>query len=243
MSTRRILLCLAPLLACCALAGSRFDRRPPADVSLRVSYDSASPLDRSISNVAGTTVGGATFSHSVMTVDGDGDGSGHGSNVLIPESVAAPFTISVWIYPTGVDTTGFSAICGLRASASSTFQFWLNNSVGYADISWGTETWGEMKASLSTYLNRWNHIVLSYDGTGKQTASAWKLYQDGVSKTVSASSAFILYNVDNGIGKFRTADNTADFIGKLDSFTLFNRALSEAEITALYAEELQEYRP
>lgn len=243
MIPRRIFLWLVPLLACCALAGSRFDRRPPADVILRVSYDSAAPIDRSLSNITGTTVGGATFSHSVMTVDGDGDGSGHGSTVLIPESVAAPFTISVWVYPTAVDTSGFSAICGLRTSSSATFQFWLNNAVGYADISWGTETWGEMKTSLSTYLNRWNHIVLSYDGTGKQTASAWKLYQDGVSKTVSSSSAFGAYNVDNGIGKFRTADNVGDFHGKIDSFTLFNRALSEAEIIALYAEELQEYRP
>lgn len=237
------LLAILLLLASPLAAHDRLDRRPQGDVIMRVSYDTASPLDRSSSNITGTTVGGATYSLRCMTVDGDGDGSGHGSTVLIPEATAAPFSISIWVYPTGIDSSAFSAICGLRASASATFQWWLTSTPGYADICWGTETWGEMKATLSTFLNRWNHLVLTYDGTGKQTASAWKLFQDGVSKTVSASNPFAGYNVNNGIGKFRTADNGSDFIGKIDDFTLFNRALSSAEVGALYASESQENRP
>ncbi len=237
------LLAILLLLAIPLAAHDRLDRRPQGDVILRVSYDTASPLDRSSSNIPGSTVGGATYSRRCMTTDGDGDGSGHGSTVLIPESTAAAFSISVWVYPTSIDSSGFSGICGLRASSTTTFQWWLTNFAGYADIAWGTETWGEMKATLSTFLNRWNHLVITYDGTGKQTASAWKLYQDGSSKTVSASAAFSAYNGDNGIGKFRTADNTADFAGKIDDFTLFNRALTAAEVGALYASESQENRP
>lgn len=234
------ILAVAFLLRLCA--SDVTDLHPPYDAPVLVSFNRGDHSNRGWQSITTSNVGGVTYVSRNIQCDGDGDGIGLGSTVLIKESTAAPFSVSIWAYPTSIETTGFSAICGLRTSASATFQWWLTNVAGYADMAWGTETWGEMKVTLSTFLNRWNHFVLTYDGTGKQTASAWKLYQDGVSKTVSASSVFVLYNVNSGIGKFRTADNTADFIGYLDDFRLYDRALSADEVMQIYSSTIGDAR-
>jgi hypothetical protein len=84
----------------------------------------------------------------------------------------------------------------------------------------------------TTPLNAWTHYVGTYDGT---TA---RFYQDGVQQGTLTQSVSLLppsYNMH--IGAFVSGGNPVlKFNGKIDDVRIYNRALSAAEVTALYGE-------
>jgi hypothetical protein len=86
--------------------------------------------------------------------------------------------------------------------------------------------WREL--SVPGALNTWTHLALVYDG------SILKLYKDGVLAASLATSGNLVANVKEiNIGRFPTA-TTQRFNGIIDEVRIYNRALSDAEIQALY---------
>ncbi len=78
----------------------------------------------------------------------------------------------------------------------------------------------EITASISTPLE-WHHYALTYD------QSTLTLYIDGVSASSTSQAGAIATNATNlKIGEF--------FSGPIDDVRVYNRALSQAEITSLY---------
>jgi hypothetical protein len=77
-------------------------------------------------------------------------------------------------------------------------------------------------ASSTTQITKaWHHVVMTYDGFNI------KLYVDGVLKVTTAKTgAIATNNFDFKMG--------ASMAGKLDDMRVYNRALSQTEITALY---------
>jgi len=79
-------------------------------------------------------------------------------------------------------------------------------------------------ASTSTQITKaWHHVAMTYDGANI------KLYVDGVLKTTTAKTGAIATNSSNLL-----IGSTVP--GKLDDMRIYNRALSQTEITALYQE-------
>ncbi len=82
----------------------------------------------------------------------------------------------------------------------------------------------------------WNHLVYTYDSIDGQSTSDFKLYINGT----LTSSIYSNYNGDQSL--FTQAGETLTFgsvigqelVGKMDDIGIWNRALTQEEITSLY---------
>lgn len=83
-------------------------------------------------------------------------------------------------------------------------------------------------------LNAWNHVAAVYD----QTTGTRLIYINGVQVASRTDAPITITNstADLGIGAWQTSstDATAFFPGSIDEVDLFNRALSQTEIQAIY---------
>jgi hypothetical protein len=100
---------------------------------------------------------------------------------------------------------------------------------------WNGSSWSTMmnqpsSSPVDIWDNAWHLIAWSYDGT------AVKTYVDGilVVKTI-CSGGYLPTNAPIEIGHFwNTPTDTRYFSGTLDEVRIYNRALSDSEILALY---------
>jgi hypothetical protein len=82
----------------------------------------------------------------------------------------------------------------------------------------------------------WNHLVYTYDPIDGQSTSAFKVYINGT----LTSSIYSNYNGDQSLntqaGESLTFGSVIgqELIGKLDDIGIWNRALTQQEITGLY---------
>lgn len=100
------------------------------------------------------------------------------------------------------------------------------------DVAWGvTTTTGEFSLFALNYdYGRFYHFVMIYDG------SKISIYTDGVLKESINATGTILQNSNNiYISRYNFGGNYF-FDGVLDDFRIYNRALTQQEITALYNE-------
>ncbi len=154
--------------------------------------------------------------------------------IEVPDSdsldVGNSLTISVWVKPTDLD----SRYNIYKASNDTTANaMWLE--IGTSD----TYTNGVSTAIQGFFLTRksdiiipnvWQHIVYTRNGTGSTHA----LYINGVLKEWDATSTTNYSN--NNIPKLIGArtPTTQLFKGSMDEMRIYNRALTQPEITALY---------
>ena len=147
----------------------------------------------------------------------------------------APFTISEWVYfnnltqPSGDydyammmgDSSNMISISrdGSGTSNQDKFYVWTG----------GTQLMGPVLAG-----QQWAHVVLK----ANSSAPYLELYINGVSQTVDQPSSAIQTNGKVDIGLYKPA--TTHFLdGKADDVRIYNRGLSQSEITKLY----QSYKP
>jgi len=87
----------------------------------------------------------------------------------------------------------------------------------------------------SVPLNKWTHIVGTYDGSGNL-----RMYINGTLNNSTASSTISTINASNKRFIIGSSDNTTGtgclnfYNGSIDDVRVYNRALSAAEVTALY---------
>jgi hypothetical protein len=85
------------------------------------------------------------------------------------------------------------------------------------------------------YDNQWHHLAFTYD----ETASNMNIYKDGgLHATINWAGHGPLAIADGSVTGFRLGGKTTDwgksYIGALDQFRLYNKALSAAEVKELY---------
>jgi hypothetical protein len=153
---------------------------------------------------------------------------GSGDYITTPQVINAnsSFSLSMWVNP--VDVSG----CMLYVNA-------INNGFAFGyDIDNTTQGLGVWKAGVGTLFtsgndvtaNTWQHLVLTYDGSGN-----WEIYKDGVSIHSQSSTTYTFASATNSyIG--RDFSTSFDYNGKIDQFRIFNKALSSSEVTTLYGE-------
>ena len=152
-------------------------------------------------------------------------------------------TVSVWLNPRSYFWTGDAA--NPNSVILNRFQYtystpsggaWgisFNQSSITASIVGPTGTTGGASAVSNTplTLNNWHHLVMTYNGANI------KLYVDGIlSATQSHTAAMnIAGNSGISIGESNQANGYWGHTdGKLDDIAIWNRALTQAEITTLY---------
>ncbi|MBB03992.1 MAG: hypothetical protein CML03_00460 [Pseudooceanicola sp.] len=137
------------------------------------------------------------------------------------------FSVSCWIKTTATD----GSICVKRDSGagfelgigSGKVSWYLNDGSGYADT--------DDTATVND--GEWHHIVWVFDRGG----SAYR-YIDGVNSgtndSITSASGSLANSVDLGIGARLKTTPDNYYTGKIDELAIFDRTLTQAEITKIY---------
>ena len=148
--------------------------------------------------------------------------SGTGTiNITIPNSSSlaqvnsTKVSVSVWMY-----TTSNTAQRVISKDANTYYLYydgtkihWAINDVGYNDAGYAVST------------NAWHHIVGTYDGSNR------RLYVDGVLRLTIAQSTTMNNSGNLYIGAYGSYQ---PFQGMIDEAGVWNRVLSDTEVTMLY---------
>ena len=134
-------------------------------------------------------------------------------------------TISAWI----IDNSGGNEwhVLGIRNQCGD-FQYQLSSNNLPFGLAWGGITPGEnsfINSGLLATPSQWNNLIGTFDG-GK-----WRLYLNAVN--IDSLVAPITDIVNTNL-IFGNAGNCQFFQGKIDDMGIWNRALTQQEITALY---------
>jgi prepilin-type N-terminal cleavage/methylation domain-containing protein len=177
----------------------------------------------------GTLVNGPTWTTGkvggALSFDGVNDYVNVPYNSVL--DIVKNFTIEVWIYPkeqtfnhqTAVEKWQTYLLMHLHAGAT-TFQHYI----------FAGGAWHYVRASQpwSYYIGKWGHYVFTYDGT------TLKSYVNGVLDNQTTYIGQLTSNT-NPVTIGKGAETAASFFnGLIDEVRIYNRALSDAEIQALY---------
>ena len=174
------------------------------------------------------TITGATFHP-----DGyfDFDGSTNDVTIKTIDMFHGDFTLSMWWKLDSL--SGYQMLFGLQGygdSSQSGFGHYINGSTihTWAQIPSSSVEIGRSGNILSTGV--WHHIVLVREG------STWKHYLDGDLESTYTNKTTIAMNSQNGkIGEhYNNSGYNTD--GKCSKVKVYDRALSDSEITDLYNE-------
>ncbi len=163
------------------------------------------------------------FSNYSMSFDGSSERITVPYNTLLDQSL---YSISVWI-KNDVTTTGDKGIL----CADSSTRGWALQQNGTdlkfdSNISGGG---GQVKdTDFFNTTNTWIHCVVTFDGTTST------MYKNGVSAATNTNSNNILNANNNSLTIGDNPQGTKEFAGKLDHCCIFDYALTQAQVTALY---------
>ena len=146
-------------------------------------------------------------------------------------------TFSSWVYHQTSTSSQhvFTTEGGSTSNHGDAFIILTNNIVRWSShkgIGGSRRFLVESDSALNT--NAWNHIVLTWDGT--TNSNAVKIYINGELDAQGTANAVETADVFQNflIGIFRPGFLTEIFNGRIDETAIWNRALSQAEITELY---------
>lgn len=207
---------------------------------LKLDETSGTAVADSTATIAnGTWLGGAAVQsaggvrNQAMDFAGDNDEVDLGTPTQLNFSGTDAFTVMGWAYPR--DYGVFFARGGVNAGASDEVYFldasFFNSGAWTARVSNGT-------TNLTTYangsveLNAWQHVAMTWDGTNLT------IYKNGAS-VATDSAAINLWNGDavNDQETSIGADGRNEryyFNGLIDDVMVYNRALTQPEIEAIY---------
>ena len=164
-----------------------------------------------------------TFPSRAVTFNGS---SQYVSGFTSPAAMTSISTISLWIYPTTSDTN-YRCIFGSNSNNGDINSWYRSGTVTLIVInSAGTQYTTTATASLNT----WTHFVFKFDGT---YANIYKngTYVSQVAWTGTVFSYTGKENIGYGVSSY--------FAGSIDDVRIYNRALTEGEISGLYAGSIQ----
>ena len=191
-------------------------------------------LDASGSGLHGTFMGDARIvtdpkrGH-VLALDGEGDwvDCGHDKRFNLTQAI----TVSVWIKTRASDTRWQSILSKGSSWVLSSSESTVGFSCQGPDIR--TEPGDRLTGNKAVVDDQWHQVVGVYDGDG--------IYQyiDGVlNDSVRAAGQIHLNEQTLYIGKGRSINSKwKEWNGWLDDVRIYNYALSQAEIRALYADK------
>ncbi len=144
------------------------------------------------------------------------------------------FTLSVWVFPTATGKASGADIIQKQTGSAAPYASWsldFSNNQEFGLGLGGTDNnWYDGKSKTPpVLLNRWYHVVATYDGTTIKT------YLNGALSNSEVLPLTIKYTSDKlvfGSWTYGQANNL--FFGKIDEARIYNRTLSATEITNLY---------
>jgi hypothetical protein len=140
-----------------------------------------------------------------------------------------PLSVSAWVYPTSFSQSSFGGGVGgtiideNEGGGSAGWLLGINNS---NRIWFWPSGGGDIFSTDTVPLNRWTHVVATYDGTKLRLYINGKLDSTQTMTTPQGSASFFRIGKRSWITGF--------WKGSLDDVRIYNRALSTSEVTQLY---------
>ena len=172
------------------------------------------------------------YSPYALEFDGTNDYIDCGTSQLVDFS--SSFTISAWVYITST-ASGYDCVYAFKG-ASNAFVMFFNNGSGYAPISFGSANYPtdlSIKCATNVTINKWNNIVVVYNGNGIATPSNYTFYIDNTSHTLTNSAGFSDNGNVNYIGRYASSHS---FTGSLSNISIWNDALTSSQVSEIYNE-------
>ena len=186
---------------------------------------------------SGTLNNGVTFDNISFGFDGSNDTIDFGTALNFSDTQA--FTFNVWIRPeTGISTNTYAVIMTIKAQ-STFWQFTYSSDstynlvMGFAGTSYTTST-NAVPTTLIP-INSWGCVTFVYNGGDKSVLSNYKIYINGQSVSLKYPGATGAPPNNKTIIGFRDggAGNNY-FLGKISNVMVYNRVLTQSEITQNY---------
>lgn len=189
-----------------------------------IARDDCNSLQADIVGAAWT----AGHSGSGLEFDGNDDHVDLGNQNIGPH-----ITISVWVFSDNLDNCG-TGDCRIISKATGTQEqdhYWMLSSIRtsghHLRFRLRTDTTSTLIGSASLSAGEWVHATATYDG------NLMRLYQDGeLVGSVAKSGAVASGSADAWIGA--SPDGSMYWDGKIDEVTIWDRALSSAEILDIF---------
>ena len=196
-------------------------------------------LDSNANDTSGNYNGTASnISYSNGCFDNAAVFNGSSSKISLP-SLGSGFTgssarsVSAWVKISSNPSASMTIFNSGGAATLQSFGFFIGTSrqiiISYYNRNWET--------SQTISLNKWHHIVFTYNGGAVQTSSNSKIYIDGTlatlgSTTGSATGSTNTSDSHHNIGVYG-ATSVLYFNGKIDQVRLFTSELSQSQVTTL----------
>jgi hypothetical protein len=137
-------------------------------------------------------------------------------------------TLEMWVFPTVLSNTSYQTVIGRGSSTEFAEQWWLGVLNGIPQFF--SHASGEPVAGPAAIpLNQWTHLAATFDGATKV------LYVNGIQVASQGGFGALLYApVPVGIGATWQNNIPTDlFTGFIDEVSLYDRALTPAEISGI----------
>ncbi len=194
-----------------------------------------------ISNVADSSgngnngmMSGFTSTSSAVTAGKVGQGLRFdGSNDIVTASQNTitnyPFTLSIWAKPSSISSQQYAISYALNSSNVVFYAIGLNGDKAYIYSRSSTPEEGSATGAISLKNDKWVHLVGIFN-----SATDKRVYVDGVQHALlSTSIPFVSANTA-GFGVLARSSQFGYWNGLLDDARVYNRALTDSEITQIY---------
>jgi len=196
-----------------------------------------------INGTVGELINNTTFSptnYGTFVFDGIDDYIETNSNAL--NLGTSPFTISVWLYPIGMTTNTPSILSNQTPyTPPNNFNgvnFALSNLYVRLIVDWNTNTtatYGYIQTTSKIPTNQWTYLTAVMTGSDR---TAWKIYFNTTSMPFSETGSDLTGTGINSaytlqIGK-RPYTDAVDFTGNISTVKIYNRVLTQEEVTQNY---------
>ncbi|MCC7569714.1 LamG domain-containing protein, partial [Candidatus Micrarchaeota archaeon] len=186
-------------------------------------------IDASGNSNHGVAANGATTGAGVFGNGGMFDGVNDYVNADMVSQISDKYTASAWIYPTRLEPQAETYGNTILAT-SSNYGIWLlhnNGAIRIHAFSSSTARYYQTTATPIT-LNKWHHVVVTAERNGEG-----KIFVDGELIENFTAENDTGWSGVLGIGDLRL-DRGLTHQGAIDEVRIYNRALSSAEVKALY---------
>lgn len=150
-------------------------------------------------------------------------------SALIANSTTISLTAWVYLRNPAPSFPDFDGLAGIRNNVDADF-YLLHFSANSIEARFRNSTGTNFDViGTGVQLNTWTHLALTYDGT------TLSLFIDGLlDSSIPASGSITSATEDFYMGNLLFQTTNYWFNGKLDEVSLWNRALSDAEINCIY---------
>ena len=153
-------------------------------------------------------------------------------------------TVSAWIKPISAGENNYGRIVDKGETSTEGFTFYTCDAAGVGCSTSNNKlafyrgfstTDGVWRTSSNITLNEWQHVVVTYDSSSVSNDPIF--YINGIlASTVEVATPVGTTDSDASLKLFIGSRSAADrsFNGSIDDVRIYNRALSETEVTRLY---------